>query len=485
MIALIVVVGLFVVSLPRIGVLALVFGPLCASIGYLIIRRQSEGAPFDLANIMLAGLALRFLGAYFRFVLAADSRLYHNIGLQLAASMRQLNFAVSSGRQVPGTGSLDYISGLTGVLTFDDYFGQMLVFTMLAFAGACMFYKAFCVGFPDGDHKRYALLVFFLPTLVFWPSSLGKDGWMQFGLGLASLGAAHMFRTRMWRGILYVLVGLGAIALIRPHVDLMIVFGLAVAALARGSAGSKVKMGGRIAAVLILIIGGGYLASWTSDVLKVDNLGADTIDAALNNTEEQTGEGGSQFTAARVRTPLDYPLAFTTVMFRPFPGEVRDPLGLLASAETLFLLGLAAASWRRLARLPSLFVHNNYVAYATAYMILFVFAFSAISNFGILSRQRAQVLPLALVALALPVAPPRAKADADEPRERRWHRRARRDGSDPSPPARDDARHSRKPARRRDANPAGETPVPAGETAPADDPAVAPVPKRRNAPARR
>ena len=43
-----------------------------------------------------------------------------------------------------------------------------------------------------------------------------------------------------------------------------------------------------------------------------------------------------------------------------------------------------------------------YVAYATTYTIMFVIAFSSIGNFGILTRQRTQVLPMLLVLLVLP-----------------------------------------------------------------------------------
>ena len=33
--------------------------------------------------------------------------------------------------------------------------------------------------------RRYALLVLFLPSLLFWPSSIGKEAWMTLALGLA------------------------------------------------------------------------------------------------------------------------------------------------------------------------------------------------------------------------------------------------------------------------------------------------------------
>jgi hypothetical protein len=42
------------------------------------------------------------------------------------------------------------------------------------------------------------------------------------------------------------------------------------------------------------------------------------------------------------------------------------------------------------------------VAFVVVYSLLFVFAFSSIANFGILARERTQVLPFFLVLLAVP-----------------------------------------------------------------------------------
>jgi hypothetical protein len=53
------------------------------------------------------------------------------------------------------------------------------------------------------------------------------------------------------------------------------------------------------------------------------------------------------------------------------------------------------------------------VAFALAYTGLFILAFSAIGNFGLLTRQRTQLLPFVLVLLAMP-----ARAPVAEPRAR-------------------------------------------------------------------
>ena len=55
-------------------------------------------------------------------------------------------------------------------------------------------------------------------------------------------------------------------------------------------------------------------------------------------------------------------------------------------------------------RVPWFAVRTPYVAFALAYTAMFVLAFSAIGNFGLLTRQRTQVLPFVLVLLAVPAA---------------------------------------------------------------------------------
>jgi hypothetical protein len=79
------------------------------------------------------------------------------------------------------------------------------------------------------------------------------------------------------------------------------------------------------------------------------------------------------------------------------------------------LLILGAASFTRLLRLPKLIFQVPYVAYVVTYTIMFVIAFSSIGNFGILTRQRTQVLPLVVVLLALPAEAARSKVPAPTP----------------------------------------------------------------------
>lgn len=397
------------------------------TIGRFTARRPS----YDLASIMWCGFLLRLFGAYFRMIGAADALLYHRYGRQQADVFRAFDLRIVTDRNIPGTGGLDVISGIAHTLVFDDFYGSFVLFTILSFLGSCMFLRAFQVAFPSGDEKRYALLIFLMPSLVYWPSSLGKEAWVTFGLGLCALGAANVYVRRTVRGMAFASAGVGAMTLIRPHVALLAVAAIAVGALGSGRELSgdgattdaessvarprraqrssrravlvrRISIGSRIVAVAFLVVGATWLSQYTADVLKVESLGTREASTAFDYVEQQTSQGGSEFTAARVNQPLDYPWAAVTVLFRPFPGEARDLTGLLASAETMFLLGLMVVSWRRLARLPSLLLRANYLMFAAAFTAMFVYAFSSLGNFGLLARQRTQVLPLLFVLLCVP-----------------------------------------------------------------------------------
>jgi hypothetical protein len=90
-------------------------------------------------------------------------------------------------------------------------------------------------------------------------------------------------------------------------------------------------------------------------------------------------------------------------VFRPWPYEATNLQSLFASLEGLFLLGLILMSLRRFAALPRAMIRRPYVTYALVYCLVFLYAFSSIGNFGILSRQRVQLYPFLAVLLCVPV----------------------------------------------------------------------------------
>jgi hypothetical protein len=290
------------------------------------------------------------------------------------------------------------------------------VFSWLGFWGLYLSFRAFRLAMPEGDHRRYALLVFFLPSLVFWPSSLGKEAWMMFTIGIALYGAARIL-VRLAGGYLLFAAGLGGTALVRPHVTLLLFGALFAAFLLRRATWEESTFGplGKVVGLVVLLAVGTVVVARVADFFNLDQVDAQSVEDVLDRTEGRSTTGGSEFTAVRPDSLVEVPGAAVGVLFRPFPWEAGNGQALAASFEGVVLLGLTVLSVRRLATIPRLLVRRPYVTLAVTYTFAFAFAFASVGNFGILARQRVQVLPLALVLLALPA--PSASGPARVPRE--------------------------------------------------------------------
>ena len=119
---------------------------------------------FKLLPIMYLGLLLRYLAAYFRLENAADALYYHRYGKLIAPEFRALSFGVDVRGEVPGTGTVRYISGLITVFTGNSIFAEFLVFTTFAFIGVVFFYKAFVA--RAAERRSSPLRVADLPLAV-------------------------------------------------------------------------------------------------------------------------------------------------------------------------------------------------------------------------------------------------------------------------------------------------------------------------------
>jgi len=168
----------------------------------------------------------------------------------------------------------------------------------------------------------------------------------------------------------------------------------------------------KVAGLVVLVVLGGVLVNRTGDLLSSNDIET-SVDAALATNIERTTQGGSQFSPANPRQPVGYAIAAVTIILRPFPFEAHavDQLGV--SLEGLGLIVLAALSWRRLLTIPRRLRSDPYVSMALVYILMFIFALGTVGNFGIVSRQRSQVMPFVFVLLSVPAVVPPRKAERD------------------------------------------------------------------------
>jgi hypothetical protein len=349
----------------------------------------------------MIGALARYYFTYIAYVSVGDAEEYDAFGRYLVPFYRSFDFSPDVG-QVPGTGFLKAITGVLYSIVGSSKLGGFTVFSYLGFVGLLLCWRAFKRAVPSGDSRRYGLLVLFLPSLLYWSSALGKDAWAVMGLGICSYGVARIMTQKRFSGMLVLTVGLAAVVMVRPHVALTVGSGLVLAALLyKPSKSSPLNPIIRVFTFAILLVLMLLLISQTEKFLGVENLNQETVNSSLANAEGRTIEAGSAFTPVTVNTPLDMPYATLTVLFRPFPWEAHNGQSIATAAESLFLVVLAVRGWRRLRSIPRSLRREPYVAYCLGIMLTFVFAFSSFSNFGILARQRCQVMPFFLVLICL------------------------------------------------------------------------------------
>ena len=168
---------------------ALLFIPLLLLVSLPMLARAGARDP-DPRFIRLLVLAFvlkcfstvaRYLMAFVLYDGVADASLYDTEGERLAEQYRDGNFDAEIGRRFVGTGFIRVFTGAIYTVTGPSIYVGYAVYGWLGFWGLYFLYRAFRVAVPDGDAHRYALLVLFLPSMLFWPSGLGKEAFMTFG----------------------------------------------------------------------------------------------------------------------------------------------------------------------------------------------------------------------------------------------------------------------------------------------------------------
>jgi hypothetical protein len=395
---------------------AFLVGPVLLAVTVPLLLRLTRDDPDPrVAQLLVLAFLVKMVATLARYWMAfglyggaSDSARYAREATPIADQLREGVFTFDTGIPLIGTGFVIVLTGIVYAVTGPTLIGGFLVFGWLSFWGQYLFYRAFRTGFPNGDHYRYGVLVFLLPSILFWPSSIGKDAWMLLTLGMAAYGAARLLE-RQRGAVPWLAAGTGGAALVRPHVAMLVYAALLVGYALRRRPDRLTALGPvkSIITVVVLAVAGLLVLRQVSAFLGTDPFGDGSIDQTLTNTQQRTSGAGSDYTVPAVGSPLRLPIGVVTVLFRPFPFEAHNVASLIASVESLGLLALFAVSLSRLrAALRSARRHSS-IVFSLVYTLLFCFAFSSFANFGILTRERVQVFPFVLVLLAAPKVPRR------------------------------------------------------------------------------
>ena len=239
---------------------ALVVAAILAWLGVLIAKKVARTDAYPaLAKVMIASVLLHLLFAPLQIFVVdhfyagvADWLKYDHLAAVLANTWRSGHFNLAGVPASIGNGTIGIAGAVVMTLVGPNQLAAFFVCSWLAYVGCVFFYLAFRVTFPRADRRRYAILVFLFPSLLFWTADVSKEAFMLVGLGLAAYGIALVMVGKRG-GYLPILVG-GALALfIRPNEVVILVVGFALAMLRARHRRQRI----RIAATKCLQYGGG------------------------------------------------------------------------------------------------------------------------------------------------------------------------------------------------------------------------------------
>jgi hypothetical protein len=389
---------------------SLVCVPVLTIAGAVVIAHVTQTDTY-LRRLLLAGLVAHmaassmFLWIGFHiYGGTVDAFHYWTVGLQLAKEFQIIGWAAFK-PPYWSTNLIDNVCGFAALLIGDALPALFILFAFFSLAGGYIFYRAFVVAFPNGDRWLFGLLVILLPSLLFWSSFVGKDAPIQCYIALTCYGFAKLTQRPGPRGVLLCAVGLTGALLIRAHVAAM----LAIAMTFPFVVGRQRAGGAGIAARILLIpalIGGTYFLVSQAQSFLYANLNNDSSTSVFQEADTITKTsqiGGSAFNEG---TSLPLRIAESPfLLFRPFPWEMRSAIAIAPALESV---GMMVLCWMRRREIWSTLRHwrDPFVGFLLMYSVVFLITFGgAISNFGILLRQRIMVTPIALMLICATAKP--------------------------------------------------------------------------------
>jgi hypothetical protein len=401
-------------------------GPWLVPVGGLLLavaaaQRLTRVHPDEpwLGGILLLGTAAKLAASYARYFNLesnynglGDAADYDHYG-RLYASAWLHGGAAPVLKDLHKTNFVRYFTGIVYYVFGSNLLTGTFVFALLALVGTYFWYRAGASSVPILNKKLFLIFLLFAPSVAFWPSIVGKEALMQFGLGALAFAAAMILRGKLIRGLLFGLPGGWLVWIVRPHLLALVVIAAAVAYF-----GGKVGARGwgllsRPLGIIVMALLVAFTVTQASKFLGINSLSISSIQNELDQTTEQTAQGGSQFSHSNNSlNPIYYPSDAATVFVRPFPWEAHG-LQLFASLEGVVLLGLVVVRWRSFRVSLARSREMPFLMFCWILVILYTIAFASFANFGILVRERSLVLPALLALLAVDPAIDRLRRQTD------------------------------------------------------------------------
>jgi hypothetical protein len=329
-----------------------------------------------------------------------DCYIYNDRGIAIAPLIRAGNWA-----NIPwglGSDGMNLITGFVYAPWGADAYGMMFLSAIIGLCGSLYFCLAFSLWASPVQTRRYSLIILFLPSFVTWTGIFGKDSWMAFGLGLAAFGYSSMLKPQR-TGFYHLLTGIAIMTVVRPHIAVAVAASAALSylwGLTKANRGSILDKFQKIAMLLAMFAVVGTVAR---GFLRLEDVSADSLQVFGQSIGEANQSGGSivevQTGNGITRTLVGFPRGIARVLFQPFPWEVHNVNTGLAAAENIFILWFILSHIGRLRKMFRGMAREPYILFSSILAGGLLLMFSFLPNLGLLSRERAQLLPFLFALL--------------------------------------------------------------------------------------
>ncbi len=312
-----------------------------------------------------------------------------------------------------------FVTRLVTILSFFSFRSYIVInlfFSLISFSGVWKLYRFFYEQYPH-LHKKLAIAILYLPTLVFWSSGILKDplsigflGWMTY-----ALYSVFFKKKQIVKNLLIAFFSAYVVVIVKSYilVSYLPFFILYIVL----SNFSKIKRASlKVAVFFGLLLFGSVGFFFVADKLQEElgNLALDKISESVKKQQtsfinisdraESAFSLGVEFDGSNASLVKMAPAAIIATFYRPYLWESKKVSTLLSSLESLTLMIFTLYVFLKAG--PLLFFKSIF----SKSMIMFCFSFSIVFalfvgattlNFGTLVRYKIPCMPFYIIALIL------------------------------------------------------------------------------------
>ncbi len=306
------------------------------------------------------------------------------------------------------------IAALFDILTFSSYSATAVLFSLISFTGMWMLFRTFYKQYPH-LHLWIALATCFVPSVFFWGSGLLKDTVIIGCLGMATYFISELFIERRFSVLSMVFLIIVLYIIFRIRVFVLEAF---LPAVLIWLFANNFRL---IRSTVIKFMAVPFVVSlllWSVYFIVI-NIGKSNVKYSVENltkTSQITAYDIGFYTGRRAGSGYNLrisdwtvpgmlkavPAAVNVSLFRPYLWEVKNPLMLISSLESTFLILFTL--YVIIKNFRSIFSvwGNPVILFCLTFSITFAFAVGISTfNFGTLARYKIPILPFFLLALIL------------------------------------------------------------------------------------